>query len=192
MQQAAADLGKARIAMEAERNAEGLIDVGQASNALNGLIAGLQSDLLVAQQQYNAELHYVTADAPQMKVLNSRIGAMQSQLQQMKAQLTAQTELGVAAVADKALSGKMTKFAELDLEERIAEKRYEVAAASVEAARMMSERRMLYLHEVVEPALPEDAKYPRRLLNIGMTILASLLAWAATVGALHFVRNHMA
>jgi capsular polysaccharide transport system permease protein len=57
---------------------------------------------------------------------------------------------------------------------------------------MMSERRMLYLHEVVAPALPEDAKYPRRLLNIGMTILGSLLAWAATVGALHFVRNHMA
>ncbi|MGA2895924.1 MAG: lipopolysaccharide biosynthesis protein, partial [Xanthobacteraceae bacterium] len=192
IQRASQDLGKARIQMETERNAEGLIDVGQTSNALNGLIAGLQTDLLKAQQQYSSELHYVTADAPQMKVLNSRIAAMQSQVVQMQAQLTSQTEQSVAATADKALSGKMTKFAELDLEERIAERRYETAAASVEAARMMSERRMLYLHEVVAPALPEDAKYPRRLLNIGMTILGSLLAWAATVGALHFVRNHMA
>jgi capsule polysaccharide export protein KpsE/RkpR len=50
---------------------------------------------------------------------------------------------------------------------------------------------MLHLHEVVAPAVREDAKYPRHLLNIGMTILASLLAWA-TVGALNFVRNHMA
>jgi capsular polysaccharide transport system permease protein len=57
---------------------------------------------------------------------------------------------------------------------------------------MMSERRMLYLHEIVAPALPEDAKYPKRLLSIGMTFLASLLAWAATVGAMSFVRNHMA
>jgi hypothetical protein len=30
------------------------------------------------------------------------------------------------------------------------------------------------------------------LLNIGMTILTSLIAWAATVGAMNFVRNHMA
>jgi len=57
---------------------------------------------------------------------------------------------------------------------------------------MMSERRMLYLHEIVVPALPEVAKYPKRLLSIGMTFLASLLAWAATVGAMSFVRNHMA
>jgi len=192
MQQASQKLGKARIRMEAERNAEGLIDVGQTNNALNGLIAGLQTDLLKAQQQYNSELHYVTADAPQMKVLNSRIAAMQNQLEQMKAQLTSQTEQGVSAIADKALSGKMTKFAELDLEERIAERRYETAAASVEAARMMSERRMLYLHEVVAPAQPEDAKFPRRLLNIVLTIVASLLAWTTAVGALYFVRNHMA
>lgn len=86
----------------------------------------------------------------------------------------------------------MTKFAELDLEERIAEKRYEVSVAAVEAARMMSDRRMLYLHEIVAPAQPEDAEYPKRWLNVGMTILASFIAWAATVGAMSFVRNHMA
>jgi capsular polysaccharide transport system permease protein len=192
MQQASQDLGKARIQMEYERNAEGLIDVGQTSNALTDLIAGLQGDLLKAQQDYQTELRYVREDAPQMKVLNSRITAMQSQLEQMKAQLTLQTEQSVSATADKALSGKMTKFAELDLEERIAEKRYEVSVAAVEAARIMSERRTLYLHEVVAPAQPEDAKYPKRWLSVGMTFLGSLIAWAAAVGAMSFVRNHMA
>jgi capsular polysaccharide transport system permease protein len=192
MQQAAQDLGKARMQMEYERDTEGLIDVGQTSTALSGLISGLESDLLKAQQEYQTELKYVTGDAPQMKVLSSRISAMQSQLDDLKAKLTARTEDSVSATADKALSGKMTKFAEFDLEERIAEKRYEVSAAAVESARMMSERRTLYLHEIVAPALPEDAKYPKRLLNIGMTILTSLIAWAATVGAMNFVRNHMA
>jgi capsular polysaccharide transport system permease protein len=192
MQQAAQDLGKARMQMEYERNAEGLIDVGQTSDALTGLISGLQGDLLKAQQEYQTELTYVTEDAPQMKVLSSHIAAMQSQLEQMKAQLTSQTDQSVSAMADTALSGKMTKFAELDLEERIAEKRYEVSVAAVEAARMMGERRMLYLHEIVAPAQPEDAKYPKRWLSIGMTFLASLIVWAATVGAMSFVRNHMA
>jgi capsular polysaccharide transport system permease protein len=57
---------------------------------------------------------------------------------------------------------------------------------------MLSERRVLYLHEIVAPALPAEAKYPKRLLSIGVTFLASLLAWGSTVGAMAFVRNHMA
>ena len=57
---------------------------------------------------------------------------------------------------------------------------------------MISERKMLYLHEIVAPAMPQDAEYPKRALDIGMTFLASLLAWVAAVGAMAFVRNHMA
>jgi capsular polysaccharide transport system permease protein len=192
MQRAAEDLGGARMQMEIERNTEGVIDVGETSTALTNLISGLQTDLLKAQQEYQSELHYVTADAPQMTVLSSHISAMQSQLEQLKAQLTSQTEQNVSTTADKALSGKMNKFAELDLNERIAEKRYALSVAAVEAARMMSERKMLYLHEIVAPALPEDAEYPKRWLDVGMTFLASLIAWAITVGAMNFIRNHMA
>jgi capsular polysaccharide transport system permease protein len=192
MQQAAQDLGHARIQMEFERNAEGLIDVGQTNKALSDLAADLEADFLKAQQEYDAQLHYVSADAPQMQVLKSRITAMKSQLEQLQAQLTTQGEQDASAAADKALSGKMTKYAELDLDERIAEKRYALTVATVEAARVLSERRMLYLHEVVAPALPEESEYPKRWLSIGMTFLASLIAWVVAVAAMAFVRNHMA
>jgi capsular polysaccharide transport system permease protein len=192
MGRAAQDLAQARIQMEFERNAEGLIDVGQTSNAITDLISGLEGDLLKAQQQYQTELQYVTADAPQMQVLNSRIAAMQNQLAELKGQLTSQTDQTVSATADKALSGKMTKFAEFDLNERIAEKRYELSVAAVEATRMLSERKMLYLHEIVAPALPQDPEYPKRWLDVGMTFLASLIGWGVAVGAMNFVRNHMA
>jgi capsular polysaccharide transport system permease protein len=57
---------------------------------------------------------------------------------------------------------------------------------------MISERRMLYLHEIAAPALPEESKYPKRWLSVGMTFLASLIAWGATIAAMTFVRNHMA
>jgi len=192
MEHAVQDLGQARMQMEFERNAEGLIDVGQTSGALTDLISGLEGDLLKAQQEYQTELRYVTADAPQMKVLSSRITTMQSQLEQLKTQLTSQTEQNVSPSDDKALSGKMTKFAELDLNERIAEKRYALSVATVEAARMMSERKMLYLHEIVAPALSQDPEYPKRWLDVGMTFLASVIAWAVSVGAMNFVRDHMA
>jgi capsular polysaccharide transport system permease protein len=140
MQQAAQQLGSARMQMEFERNAQGLIDVGQTSNVITDLVSQLEADLLKAKQEYQTQISYVSDDAPQIRVLKSRISAMQSQLEQTKARLT-QSGRSVAA-ADKALSGKMPKFAEPDLEERIAEKRYALSV-TVEAARMMSERQML-------------------------------------------------
>ena len=192
LQQASKELGGARMQMEAERNAEGLIDVGQTNTAVTSLISELEGDLLKAQQEYQTQLQYVSAAAPQMQVLKSRIAAMQSQVDNLKTQLTTQNGQDVSADADKSLSGKMTKFAELDLEERIAEKRYALSAAALEAARMMSERKMLYLHEIIPPALPEESTYPKRVLSIGMTLIASLIIWAAAVGLMTFVRNHMA
>jgi capsular polysaccharide transport system permease protein len=123
--------------------------------------------------------------------LKSRIAAMQSQLEQTKARLT-QSQKGVSTADDKSLSGKMPKFAELELEERIAEKRYARSATAVDSARILSERRGLYLHEIIAPTLPGEAKYPKRLLSIGVTFLASLAAWGLAVAAMTFVRDHMA
>jgi len=190
MQSAAQRLGHARVQMEYIRNAKGVLNVNETGKALSGLVSGLQSDLLQAERDYQTELRYVAEDAPQMRVMKTRISAMRSQLEDMKAKLT-KTE-NTAAADDEALSGKMTKFDELGLEERIAEKRYAQTVAAVEAARMMSERRMLYLHEIVPPALPEESTYPKRWLIAAMTFLASIVAWTGAVAGLAFARNHMA
>jgi capsular polysaccharide transport system permease protein len=185
-------LGRARLKMEAARNEEGLLDVGQTNLAMSGLISGLEGDLLRAQQEYQTQSRYVDDTAPQMRVLKSRIASMSTQLDGMKGQVTAPSKNGISAIADKTLSGKMTKFAELDLDQRISEKRYAQAIAAVEAARILNDRKLLYLHQIVAPAVPEDAKYPKRWLSIGMTFLASLVAWGVTFGMIVFVRNHMA
>jgi len=192
MQQAAQLLGKARMQMEYVRNSEGLLDVKQTGKGLTDLITGVESGLLTAEQEYQTQLRYVSEDAPQMRVLKNRITAMKNQLEQMKAQLTTQNEKIASVETDKAFSGKMTKYAEADLEERIAEARYALGAAAVEATRILSERRMLYLHEIVAPAQPEESMYPKRWLYVSMTFLATLIAWVAAVAAVAFVRNNMA
>jgi capsular polysaccharide transport system permease protein len=193
MAAAAQALGQARLQMQYERNAEGLIDVGQTSKAISDLISDVNGQLLTTQQDYQTQLlRSVSEDAPQMHILKSRISAMQAQLGDLNAQLTTQKEQSAVADADKALSGKMTKFAELDLAERLAEKRYATSVAAVEAARMLSERKMLYLRELVSPALPQESQYPQRLLSIAITFLASILSWVTLMGAIVFVRNHMA
>jgi len=192
LRRAADALGRARLKLEQARNDEGLLDVGQTNTSISGLMSGLETDLLKAQQEYQTQSRYVSDTAPQMRVLRTRIAAMNSQIEDMKARVTSQSEKGISAIAEKTLSGKMTKFAELDLEQRIAEKRYAVSVAAVEAARMMNERKMMYIHEIVAPALPEDSKYRKRWLSVGMIFSASIIGWGVTVGMMFFVRNHMA
>ena len=159
---------------------------------MNTLITDFEGELLKAQQDYQIQARYVGETAPQIRALKARMASLNGQLTELKGQMTAQTEKSVGAAADKALSGKMTKFSELELEHGIAQKRYATAVAALEAARLLSERKMLYLHQIVSPALPEEAQYPKRWLSIGVALLASLIRWGATVGALVFVRNHMA
>ena len=182
----------ARLQLEQARNAEQVVDVRQTSAALNQLLSERQSELLKAQSEYQTQSQYVLESAPQMRVLKTRMSALEVQIQKMRAQITEQQEKAVETLAEKALSGKMTKFANLDLEQQIAEKRYAAAAATLEAARMLAQRKMLYLHQIVAPAQPQEARYPKRWLDIGMTVVISLIGWGTAIGIVAFVRNHMA
>jgi len=185
-------LKAARLELEQARNAEQVVDVRQTSAALNQLLSERESELMKTQSDYQTQSQYVLESAPQMRVSKTRMTALEAQIQKMKAQITEQQEKDVATLAEKALSGKMTKFANLDLEQQIAEKRYAAAAATLEGARMLAQRKMLYLHQIVAPAQPQEARYPKRWLNIGMTLVSSLIGWGVVVGIVSFVRNNMA
>jgi capsular polysaccharide transport system permease protein len=178
--------------LERARNAEGLIDVRLTSKSQSDVLSGLESELLKAQGEYETRSHYVTETAPQQRVLKNKIASLEEQIAKLKAQLTSREGEGVSALARQTLSGKMTKFASLDLEHQIAETRYAGATASLDAARRLSETKMLYLHQIEAPALPEEARYPKRWLDVGAILAGSLALWGACVGMVIFVRNNMA
>jgi capsular polysaccharide transport system permease protein len=185
-------LKTAWVELERARNEEGLLDVGLASKSQTDVLAGLESELLAAQKEYQIRSHYLEESAPQLRVMRRRIEALEGQVAERKAQMTAQESKGVAALAKRTLSGKMTKFASLDLEHKIAEARYQAATAALDAARQLSQRKLLYLQVIEWPATPQEPRYPRRLLYIGVIFVGSLALWGALVGIITFVRNHMA
>ncbi|MCZ8259402.1 MAG: hypothetical protein O9333_04655 [Beijerinckiaceae bacterium] len=86
----------------------------------------------------------------------------------------------------------MTRFSELELEREIAEKHYGNAIASLELARINAERKKMYLNTFVRPTVPQEAKFPRRVLMIFLTALGALCLWGAIVGTANAIRNHMA
>jgi capsular polysaccharide transport system permease protein len=182
-------LGAARSALEKARNDEGVLDAEKSAEALNKLLTELRVLLAKMQQEYEAQLHAVSEEAPQMLTLKARIEAAQGQIAVLEAKLTS-THL--VSPEGQPLSNFMTKFAELDLERQIAEHLYAGAATSLEIARLAAEHKMMYLNTFVRPVAPQEARYPRRILDSLGVALGALGAWGILLGGAALVRNHMA
>lgn len=187
LERAAVRLGRARQMLESARNSEGILDANNAGRSLTDLVTGLKADLLKLQQEYKSQSRFVQKDAPQLRVLDSQINAISAQIQDLESKLT-----NIGQSTNPAISGLMTKYAELELERKIAERHYASTASALEVARNIAERRMVYLQTFVRPALPQASEYPRRVLSIIIVCAVAFLAWAALAGGITLARNHMA
>lgn len=189
VERASKRLMEARIALEEARNSAGILDVSATIQSLNTLINELRSGMLKMQQEYQTQLRVVSETAPQMRNLRTRIETTNAQIMELEAQLTSTRR---SANSDNTLALSMTRFAVLDLERQIAERLYAGAVSTMEVARLTAERKRMYLNTFVQPSLPQEAQYPRRLL-FSAAIVAGLLAlWGALIGMASVIRNYMA
>jgi capsular polysaccharide transport system permease protein len=189
LERTAQRLSKARAALEEARNDAGLLDAAKAAEGLNKLATDTKASLLRLQEEYRTQLNSVSAAAPQMLALKSRIEVTQNQVAEIEAKLTT-TQL--SPVNQATIAGSMTKFGELDLERQVAEHLYAGAVTSLELARINAERKMMYLKTFVSPVAPEEATYPHRALYAFIIFAASATLWAILCGLAATVRNYMA
>jgi capsular polysaccharide transport system permease protein len=185
LKRATARLTAARLALERARVDSGVLDTGRTADALTKLLTELRGSLLTLQQEFTSRSRFVSADAPQMRVLAERIKALQEQVREMDQRL-----VNPGGDGSQTVSTMMTRFGELDLEKTIAEKLYASAAASLESARLLSEQRRMYLNAFVQPSTPEESRYPRRLLMTFLIALGALSAWGMLLGLVSLMRNH--
>lgn len=189
VERASKRLMEARVALEQARNTAGILDVNASIQSLNTLINELRSSMLKMQQEYQTQLRVVAESAPQMRNLRSRIETTNAQIAELEARLTSTRR---SATTDNTLALSMTRFAVLDLERQIAEKLYAGAVSTLEVARLTAERKRMYLNTFVQPTLPQEAQYPRRILFSSAAVLILLIIWGSLVGIASVVRNYMA
>ena len=182
-------LKDAQIALEKARNDAGLLDATKAADSLNKLITETRGDLLQLQGQYTSERRFVAENAPEMLALKSRIDATSAQIASLNSQLTSSS---ASLTTDPILSSSMSIFAELDLEQKIAERLYASSVAALEVARMMAEQQMIYINTFVKPVVPQQAEYPERILYPVLFSAGSLALWGLCCGLAMLIRNNMA
>jgi capsular polysaccharide transport system permease protein len=175
-------------AMQDLRNAEGLLDAEKTSEVMLTMLAELRLELIRMDREYSAQRQAISADSPQLRVLESRINSTREQIGQLENQMTGTR----SQKAGSALAESMGRFERLKLEHELAQKRYIAAAASFEKARVDSATQQVYLTTFVPPTLAQEALYPRRMWLFTIILLGCLMVWGMGTGAAVLIRNNMA
>lgn len=164
------------------RDKERMIDPTKSADALTKLIGELQLDKIKLQSEYQVSSRSLSPTAPQMQVLKSRLDAATGQITAIQNEMTASKSGGEAG-----MSGSFASFDKARLDQAWAEKFYQTVAASMEKARLDTERQQVYLESFVTPVLPQSPEYPRRVWNTTLVALCSFGAWFA----LNYVRSSL-
>jgi len=176
-------LRKARAAVRDLRNEVGVIDPVRANEAIAQLLATLESDLLLIDQELATARRTLAPDAPQFAILEARRQAARENIAALKARLTTQ------AGAPDTLSAVMTRYDTLDLERQIAERQYTAAAAALEQARVNAERQNLYLATFVRPVLAQENDWPNRFWMPVAAALLLVILWLVIVSIFEMMRH---
>jgi capsular polysaccharide transport system permease protein len=182
-------IASTRTALEQARNAEGMLDAGATAESVNDLMSKVEAQRLKLRHEYDSQAKFVSPDAPQMRNLKARIEVAERQQAELAAKLTAGNR---SPDARHTVAASMTKLAELGLEQQFAEQEFTRASSEVERARIVSDMKLEYLNQFVSPALPEEARYPRRFASILVIIVSALTIWGSMMGLAVLVRNNMA
>lgn len=187
---AAAELQRAEAALQQAladerktRDAERVLDATKSAELVTTLAAELKSRFMQLQE-FEAPQRTVSPDAPQMRVLQSRMKTLQEQIRALESE--------VASEKKTTLSGAQQQLDRAALLRKVAENQYILAATKFEVARLRADTQQTYLVLFVAPHLAEDALYPRRLLYTGLGVLVLLVVWGIGVAVIAVARDHMA
>lgn len=185
VEEATEQLSATRVALQQARNEAGILTIDSASQSLSLLLTQARGELATLRNEYRANLEVVSEDAPQMRVLAREIEAKELQVEDLRSQIASTTS------EEGTLADRSTQFAQLELEQKLAEDRLAASITALEQLQYLSQQQLLYLDPFLDPTLPDGAEYPRRWLWILVTFLCSLGAFGALAAILSAVRTRL-
>jgi capsular polysaccharide transport system permease protein len=188
LQRAEARLREQRDVLSTFRETEQDIDPAGSVATQQAMIGRLMGELTGAQTRMATLREYLSDDAPSVRVLASLISTLEDQVAAEKAKLGR----GDAAIGSgDTLTERVGTFEELSVDLEFTRRAYLSALVSVEGARLEADRQQRYLASFVSPSLPEQALYPKRVLNVFLAAILAFMLWGIAVMSVYIVREHM-
>jgi len=145
---------------------------------LTGLLARkmeLESRLFVMQESNSVDTPAYT----QMQLTRESID---NQIEGLRSEMT--------GLSDASLANVINRYSEVETDRLLAEKLYEGARNAHERAVTAAMRKALYLTVFVQPSLPEESLYPKRLSSPLMVFLILMASWTTLALIWASVEDH--
>ncbi len=164
------------------------IDPTKTVESQQTLLTTVQGQLNTAKARMSTLREFLKADAPQVRVLKSRIDALEAQVKEEKALLGKGDRIGT--LDSTTLTSRVGEYEGLAVDLEFLQRAYVSALASLERARAEADRQQRYLAAFVNPTVPEEALYPQRILNIFIVLILAIMGWGITLMMVYIVREH--
>jgi capsular polysaccharide transport system permease protein len=153
------------------RDRRGIIDPGSKATSTSTLLLQAMTQRIELQTTYEVDLRAMSATAPTVVALKSRLDAIDGQIANLKGELTGDS-------ADtRTVSASIAEFETLETKRLFAEKLFSFSQDALERAKERAERQSLYVAVFVPPERPEEARYPERLAMSLLIPLGFLAIW---------------
>ena len=168
------------------RDKEGIIDPRKTADATVALAGRVRDELVRAGTELSTLKHYMRDDAPSIKMLEARVQSLEAQRRAVESEVT-DTE----KTRSEALSRVMGSYEQLESERAFAENTYQHALQALDRSRINADRQQVYLATFVQPTLPEEALYPRRLQSFAVASGVAFVVWMIGGFILQSLRDHL-
>lgn len=173
LEQATQRYKKALLALGEFRALNHVVDPIKSTIAINDTLLKVELERIKVRRERDVSIELMSPTAPSIQLFDEQIKTLNRQIDNIRAQLTSEREK-VTAVSEQ-----IGHFEELETDRLFAEKLYLIAQTAYERARVEAEHQQLYLVVFVPPTLPQDARYPRKIVNTGLVFFCGLLIWGS-------------
>ncbi|CAN7480073.1 hypothetical protein LJR034_003157 [Caballeronia sp. LjRoot34] len=134
-----------------------IIDPERTSSSMSDLVAGLEQQLAQAKIDLQAASRYLDRDSPKVLQLQEQIASLRGQIDIQRQSMTQPKD---------SLANTLSGYEQLQVRTQFAEANLTSALTSLQAARLEAAKHHLFLIQVVQPNLPQEAEFPKRIIMI--------------------------
>jgi capsular polysaccharide transport system permease protein len=181
--QVAQKFQQARMAVITYENKQGIVSPQDTATNFAKTIDQLHSQRASLQAQRNVSLGYLAPHAPGIVEIDLQLAAIQDQIKKEGARLT-------APKGGNTLNSVIEEFERLELAAGFAQDIYKTALVALEKSRIEATRTIKKVSVLQSPTMPQYPLQPRRIYNIIVFILLTLLVSGVIHLLAAIIRDH--
>ncbi|WP_090199208.1 hypothetical protein [Yoonia tamlensis] len=189
--QAETALTNARRAVADLQDQESIVNPARNIEEAQSLAAGLRDRIAQSRALLATQRSQLASDAPSIRATERDILGLQEELDRVERLTITQTDEADTQQEDRPLSTLVREFSEATNTLDYAQRAYESALTTFEAARIEADRKQIYLASVVAPSLPQQASFPKPVEGTMLVAAVSLALWLLGLIGVFAIKDHM-